>query len=159
PGTPNKPKGERAVIALEQAESEIRVLLLAGDRITALGKDRLAELDEWGYGLAKKFAPQEDEKGVTSWKNPGDELRFMRFLAFTYKCALGRAQFESLKYAAVAVANQGSEKTPDVYIQDPYKVMEDIVDRRIAADEAERAEKAIDVTPEPTICVVCGKPA
>jgi hypothetical protein len=50
------------------------------------------------------------------------------------------------------VANQGGEKTPDVYKQDPYKVLEDIVDRWIAADEAEKAERAIDVTPaaEPT---------
>src|SRR5262249_30047699 len=61
PGTPNKPKGERAVIALEQAEAEVRVLILAGDKITALGKDRLAELDEWAYGIAKTFAPKEDE--------------------------------------------------------------------------------------------------
>jgi ATP-dependent DNA ligase len=45
-GTPNKPKGERALIALEQAESEVRVLLLAGDKITALGKDRLALIVE-----------------------------------------------------------------------------------------------------------------
>ena len=73
---------------------DLNVLLLAGDRITALGKDRLAELDEWAYGLAKKFAPQEDAKGVTHCKNPGDEARFMRFLALAYKCALGRAQFE-----------------------------------------------------------------
>ena len=38
---------------------------------------------------------------------------------------------------------------PDVYIQDPHKVLEDIVDRWIAADEAERAEKMINVTPAP----------
>ena len=44
------------------------------------------------------------------------------------------------------MANQG-EKTPDIYKQDPYVVMEGIIDRWIAADEAEKAERAIDVTP------------
>src|SRR5262245_36065374 len=29
----------------------------------SLGKDRLAELDEWAYGLAKEFAAQKDDKG------------------------------------------------------------------------------------------------
>jgi|SRR5262249_9459174 len=145
-GTPNKPKGERALIALEQAESEVRVLILAGDKITALGKDRLAELDQWAYGLAQKYAPKEDEKGRPYWDNDGDELRFMRFLNFSGRCATARAQFESPRYAAIAVANQG-EKIPDIYKQDPYKVMEGIIERWIAADEAEKAEKAIDVTP------------
>ena len=32
-------------------ESEVRVLVLAGDKITSLGKDRLAELDQWAYGM------------------------------------------------------------------------------------------------------------
>jgi hypothetical protein len=104
-GTPNKPKGEQLVVALESAEREVRALILAGDRITALGKDRLAELDEWAYGLAKKFAPREDDKGYAHWQNPGDEARFMRFFALAAKCALGRAAFESPRYAAVAVAN------------------------------------------------------
>jgi len=147
-GTPNKPKGERAVIALEQAESEVRVLLLAGDRITALGKDRLAELDEWAYGLAKKFAPQEDANGKAYWENDGDEMRFLRFIAFSMKCALGRAQFESPKYSAVAPANQEGDKTPDVYKRDPHQVLEEIAERWRLADEAERAERAIDVTPK-----------
>src|SRR5262249_43122568 len=93
PGTPNKPKGERAVIALERAESEVRVLVLAGDKITSLGKDRLAELDQWAYGMAQKFAATEKE-GKLVWENDGDELRFMRFMAFSAKCALGRAQFD-----------------------------------------------------------------
>jgi hypothetical protein len=134
------------VIALERAEAEVRVLILAGDKITALGKDRLAELDEWAYGLAKTFAPKKDEKGRAHWDNDGDELRFMRFMAFSGRCAAARAQFESPKYAAVTVASQ-TEKTPDIYMQDPYKVMDDIVDRWIAADEAEKAEKMTDVTP------------
>ena len=98
--------------------------------------------------LAKKFAPREDDKGVAHWENPRDELRFMRFLAFSGRCAAAPAQFESPKYAAVAVANQ-SENTPDIYKQDPYKVMDDIVDRWIAAEKAEKAERMIDVTPAP----------
>src|SRR5262249_27666350 len=68
PGTPNKPKGERAVIALERAESEVRVLVLAREKITSLGKDRLAELDQWAYGMAQKFAPREKES-VADRKN------------------------------------------------------------------------------------------
>jgi hypothetical protein len=86
-------------------KAEVRVLLSAGDRITALGKDRLAELDEWAYGLAKQFAPQKDGKGKAHWENPGDELRFMRFFHLAAKCALGRAAFESPRYAAVAVVS------------------------------------------------------
>src|SRR5262249_44874929 len=39
----------------------IRVLLLAGDKIVPLGKDRLAELDEWAYGIAKTFAPKTED--------------------------------------------------------------------------------------------------
>jgi hypothetical protein len=41
------------------------------------------------------------------------------------------------------VADQGGEKTPDVYTQDPYKVLDDIVDRWIAAEEADRAERGL----------------
>jgi hypothetical protein len=47
--------------------------------------------------------------------NDGDELRFMRFMSFCGKCAGARAQFESPRYAAIAVANQG-EKVPDIYM-------------------------------------------
>ena len=70
-----------------------RKLILAGDKITALGKDRLAELDEWAYGVAKKYAPKEDEKGRPYWDHDGDETRFMRFLNFCGRCAAARAQF------------------------------------------------------------------
>src|SRR5262249_47055502 len=56
--------------------------------------------------LAQKFAPVEDENGNTHWKNEGDELRFFRFMTFCGKCAAARAQFESPRYAAIAVANQ-----------------------------------------------------
>src|SRR5262249_9608199 len=145
PGTPNKPKGERALIALESAEKEVRVLLMAGDKITSLGKDRLAELDEWAHGIAKTYAPEKDAKGRAQWESDGDELRFMRFMAFSAKCAGLRAQYESPRYAAIAVANQGAQ-TPEIYKRDPYKVMDDMVARWIAAEEAEKAERAIDVT-------------
>src|SRR5262252_8389200 len=46
PGTPNKlPKGERALVKLDAAEREVRVIKAAGKDIAARGKDRLAELD------------------------------------------------------------------------------------------------------------------
>src|SRR5215472_13515618 len=77
PGTPNKlPKGERALVKLDEAERAMRVLVVAGKPITTLGKDRLAELDAWAYGLAQRFAPLEDDNGNAHWKNEGDELRF-----------------------------------------------------------------------------------
>src|SRR5215472_786867 len=57
PGTPNKPKGETALVVLDKAENEVRVLVARGDKITALGKDRLAELDQWAHGLAQTPAP------------------------------------------------------------------------------------------------------
>jgi len=81
PGTPNKlPKGERALVKLDAAERELRVLAAAGKDITTLGKDRLAELDQWAYGMAQRFAPKEKD-GKTYWDNDGDELRFMRFMS------------------------------------------------------------------------------
>src|SRR5262249_20252012 len=113
-GTPNKlPKGERALVKLDAAEREVRVLVRAGEPITDLGKDRLAVLDAWAYSLAQKFAPLEDKEGNVSWRNEGDEVRFMRFMSCGGKCAAARAQFESPRYAAFAVANQG-EKIPDI---------------------------------------------
>ena len=42
----------------------------------------------------------------------------MRFMAFSGRCAAARAQFESPRYAAIAVANQDVNKTPDIYKQD-----------------------------------------
>src|SRR5215471_6992618 len=144
-------KGERALVKLDAAEREVRVIVAAGEDIAKLGKDRLAELDAWAYGLAQKFAPVEDENGNTHWKNEGDELRFFRFMTFCGKCAAARAQFESPRYAAIAVANQEGQKIPDIYKQDPYKVMDDIIDRWFAAAAAERAEKALDITPTPEL--------
>src|SRR5215471_15313630 len=74
---------------------------------------------------------------ISTSKN-GDEARFDRYLKLSAKCALGRAQFESPRYAAIAVANQEGQKIPDIYKQDPYKVMDDIIDRWFAAAPAER---------------------
>src|SRR5262249_15815780 len=65
----------------------VRMHFLAGDKITSLGKDRLAELDDWAYGIAKKYAPNKDDKGRLHWDNEGDEVRFMRFLNFCGRCA------------------------------------------------------------------------
>jgi|SRR5262245_23899624 len=158
-GTPNKlPKGERALVKLDRAESEVRVLVAAGEQITTLGKDRLAELDQWAYSLAQKFAPKEKD-GRLYWDNDGDELRFMRFMSFCGKCAAARAQFESPRYSAIAVANQG-DQTPDIYKRNPRQVLEEMVTRWIAADEAEKAARAIDVTPaaEPEPVAIEAKP-
>jgi len=75
-GTPNRlPKGERALVKLDAAEREVRVLAAAGEDITKLGKDRLAELDAWAYGLARKFAPVEDEKPTVHMALPGNSRR------------------------------------------------------------------------------------
>ena len=65
---------------IPQGPAEARALVAAGDRITALGKDRLAEIDQWAFELAHEFAPKKDAKGKTCWENPGDEARFERFL-------------------------------------------------------------------------------
>src|SRR5262249_61356760 len=43
----------------------------------------------------------------------------------------------------LAEAKPKPEAAHSVYTQDPYKVMEDIVDRWIAAEEAERAERGL----------------
>ena len=64
-GTPNKlPAGTRAIVKRKEAELEVRVLSGTIEDISKLGKDRLAELDAWAYGLAQKFAPYEDENGT-----------------------------------------------------------------------------------------------
>src|SRR5215471_3092512 len=125
PGTPNKlPKGERALVKLDAAEAQVRALKAEGQPLETLGKERLTEIDDWAYKAAKRFAPREDKNGDPYWKNPGDEARFDRYLKLSAKCALGRAQFESPRYAAIAVASQG-EQTPEIYKRDPYKVMDD----------------------------------
>src|SRR5262249_33168722 len=81
PGTPNKlPKGTRALVKLEDAEAQVRVLK-AENRLGTLGKDRLTELDAWAHSMAQQYAPKKDEKtGRMEWANDGDEARFMRFM-------------------------------------------------------------------------------
>src|SRR5262249_33352041 len=129
------------VKAADRIAAELAIAI-TGD-VKALGKDRLTELDNMAMQLVKVFAPKKDDLGNVHWE-PGDEARFFRCMAMAGKYAEARAAFESPRYAAVAVANQGGEKTPDIYTQDPYKVLDDIVDRWIAADEAERAEAAAE---------------
>src|SRR5262249_47127932 len=125
PGTPNKlPKGERALVKLNKAERELRVLAAAGKDITTLGKDRLAQLDAWAYEMAQGFAPHKVGDRL-HWDNDGDELRFMRFMSFCGKCAAARAQFESPRYAAIALANQG-EKIREIFRRNPHQVFPSI---------------------------------
>src|SRR5262249_17168754 len=62
PGTPNKlPKGTRALVKLEEAEAEGRVLK-AENRLETLGKARLTELDAWADSMAQKFPPNTNKK-------------------------------------------------------------------------------------------------
>src|SRR5262249_20186156 len=96
PGTPNKlPKGERALVKLDAAEREVRVIVVAGKPVTELGKDRLAELDQWAYALAQKYAPKEKD-GKLHWDNDGDELRFMRFTLPPPKPSMGETRWRHL---------------------------------------------------------------
>jgi hypothetical protein len=135
------PKGERALVKLDAAEAQVRVIKSKGLSLDTLGKDRLTELDAWAHSMAKQFAPKEDEKtGRMYWENDGDEARFLRFMKLCGEYAAARAPYESPRLAAVAVANR-AESTPDIYKQDPYKAMDDIIDRWIAADAAEKAEQ------------------
>jgi hypothetical protein len=61
-------------------------------------------------------------------------------------CAKARAAYESPRYTAIAVASkEGDGATQDV--DDPKEALRQIVARWIAADEAERAENAIVVSP------------
>jgi hypothetical protein len=43
PGSRNKPKGRELWSRLENAEKEVRAIIMAGDKIAKSGKDRLAE--------------------------------------------------------------------------------------------------------------------
>ena len=58
--------------------------------------------------------------------------------------AAARAPYESPRLSAIAAGKLGSE--PDVD-DDPHERLMRIIDNWIAANEAERAERAIDVTP------------
>jgi hypothetical protein len=134
-------------VKLDAAEREVRELKAEGQPLGALGKDRLTELDAWAHSMAQQFAPKKDEKtGRMVWECDGDEARFVRYMKLCGEYAAARAPYESPRLAAVAVARQG-EKMPDIYKQDPYKVMEDIVDRLLAAEEA--AESTVGLGPPP----------
>jgi hypothetical protein len=143
-GTPNKRKSDKALVRLDEAESEVRAIRAEGFKIGKLGKDRLAEIDEWAFRLAKKFAPKENEKGQPFWESPGDEARFERYLKLSAECARARAAYESPRYAAIAMAHQQEDDDPYEGI-DPHKKLEDLVTRFFAAKKAEEAEKMIEV--------------
>src|SRR6516164_10224676 len=145
-GTPNKlPKGERALVKLDDAETEVRALKAEGLPLDTLGKDRLAELDAWAHAMAKQFAPKKNRKtGRMYWENDGDEARFVRFMKLCGEFSAARAAYESPRLSAIAAGKLGSE--PDVD-DDPHERLMRIIDNWIAANEAEKAERAIDVTP------------
>src|SRR5215467_7001470 len=151
-GTPNKPKDEKALVVLDQAEAEVRVLIEAGARITALGKDRLTEIDDWAYKAAKRFAPREDKNGDPYWKNPGDEARFDRYLKLSAKCALGRAQFESPRYATVKgeralVKLDAAEREVRVIVAAGEDIAKLGKDRQASVNSITRLEPVIGVHP------------
>ena len=150
-GTPNKRKSDKALVRLDQAEAEVRAIRAEGFKIGKLGKDRLAEIDEWAYSLAKEFAPTRDENGRLHWKSPGDEARFERYLKLCAECARARAAYESPRYAAIAMAHQQQDDDDPFEGVDPHKSLEDMLRRYWAAKEAEKEEqKMIEVRePEP----------
>src|SRR5215471_1377146 len=90
PGTPNKlPKGTKALVKLEEAEAQVRVLK-AENRLETLGKARLTELDAWAYSMAQQFAPKTNAKtGRMEWEGEGDEARFMRLMKLCGEGAAG----------------------------------------------------------------------
>jgi hypothetical protein len=77
-------------------------------------------------------------------------------------CALGRAQFESPRLAAMAVGQPGTEDEDDG--DDPHENLMRIIEGWIAADEAERREKeklssvssAFDLNSRVAEVTVCG---
>jgi N6-adenosine-specific RNA methylase IME4/ParB-like chromosome segregation protein Spo0J len=113
--------------------------LLAGPYLELFARRSVDGWTTWGNEVPS------DEGPPHSWKNPGDEQRFERYLALSGKCALGRAQFESPRYAAVAVANQES-KPEEEYIDDPRERLK-LVRNYIAAEEAQKAEDAMNAAP------------
>src|SRR5215471_19297978 len=106
PGTPNKlPKGTKALVKLEEAEAQVRVLK-AENRLETLGKARLTELDAWAYSMAQQFAPKTNAKtGRMEWEGEGDEARFMRFMKL---CGEGAAGIR--RAALLAQIGEGERK-------------------------------------------------
>ena len=133
-GTPNKlPKGERALVKLDDAETEVRALKAEGLPLDTLGKDRLAELDAWAYSMAMQFAPKKEKKtGRMYWENDGDEARFLRFFKLCGEYAAARAPYESPRLSAIAAGNLGGQAPdPD---DDPHERLMRIIDNWIAAN-------------------------
>src|SRR5262249_27476649 len=98
-------------------------------------------------------SPEEkDEKGNPCrpfWKNPADEMRFLRFMGLAYDCANARAPYESPRLAAVQPSDQQALEDDDDDGIDPREKLKDIVRRYLEAKEAARIENATDVTPAP----------
>ena len=71
-----------ALVRLDKAAAAVAVqveTLKAEDKLYALGKDRLAEIDQIMFEYALGFSPEKkDEKGNPCrpfWKNPADEMK------------------------------------------------------------------------------------
>ena len=129
----------------EAAAVEVAAAKATKGGLSVLGKDRLTEIDEIAMDLALAFRPVKDEHGRPDWKSPGDELRFERYLRLAYYCAKARAPYESPRLAAIAAGNLGNQDDDDG--SDPRENLLRIVENWIAAADAEKAEKMIDVTP------------
>jgi hypothetical protein len=140
------PKGERALVKLDNAEAEVRALKKQGLSLETLGKERLTELDVWAYSMAQQFAPKKEKKtGRLYWENDGDEARFLRFFKLCGEYAAARAPYESPRLAAIAAGNLGGDD-PDAG-DDPHERLMRIIDNWIAADEAEKAERVAQGLP------------
>jgi hypothetical protein len=160
-GRPRGSKNKTALVRLDKAAAAIApqvAALKAEHKLYTLGKDRLAEIDNIMMNLALAYSPADkDEKGNPCrpfWKEPADEARFLRFMALSYDCAKARAPYESPR--ATTEDQATTEDTDD----DPHGRLMRIIDNWIEANEAARAEKAIDVTPkaEPEPAAVETKP-
>ena len=76
-GSKSDPK-KALVKATNRSVAELAIAI-TGD-IKALGKDRLAELDNMAMQLVQVFAPKKDAQGNIHW-GEGDEARFYRCVA------------------------------------------------------------------------------
>ena len=142
-GSKSDPK-KALVKATNRIVAELAIAI-TGD-ITALGKDRLAELDNMAMQLVQVFAPKKDAQGNIHW-GEGDEARFYRCVAMAGKYAEARAPYESPRLSAIAAGNLGGN-VPDPS-DDPHARLMRVIDNWIANHEAEKAAKMIDVTPAP----------
>ena len=140
-GSKNDP--QKALIkATDRLVAELAIAI-TGD-IKALGKDRLAELDNMAMQLVQVFAPKKDAQGNIHW-GEGDEARFYRCVAMAGKYAEARAPYESPRLSAIAAGNLAGQ-APDPN-DDPHARLMRIIDNWIAADEAEKAERVAQGLP------------